>query len=113
MSNNIKIMAEFMGTKKRCYSCISPRRNMVICVDCHGLGYVAPDYPNDTNAMLEVVDKLEASGIYVEIETVGVRMISIFRPNMSIFEGGYKLGTWADLPRVLFPLLVSAIKEVK
>ena len=114
-----EVIAEFMGQRcKHSWTRITDDSGFV-CRDClktmESVQYeVIPDYPNDMNALLGVMDKLEELGCKFLItsgEIAGEVSAEYQLPNQD--EYGSVCGDWVNLPSVLAPLLAEAIRGIK
>lgn len=118
MTDDIKLMAKFMGPRYFCETpheewetLNKPKNDVCRCgafSSAHPVLMPTPDYPNDMTALLEVMDKMYDE-LFITVDIDMRRGTIIFwKP---VGHGVYVIGCYADLPNVLFPLLVEAIKS--
>lgn len=103
MDNGIKVMAGFMGYSKvmkdRSGGMSGLRLTGKLEAACFS---PVPDYPNDMNALLEVMDSMEGDSRFRNRDIPAILHLAV----SSIFN-------LPELPRVLYPLLLEAIKQIK
>jgi len=113
MNEDIKLMAEFMGIGLITSTFIDEgvMVRVMVTVDDREI----PDYPKDMNALLGVMDKIkDEHSVYVRIMPRSKwYFVSFHDPKQRSMYSVDQFVNWVDLPSVLFPLLVEAIKHIK